>query len=113
MTDKLPTPANLRGILSALGVAGLYCFTLWRIIKRNAGNKVIECGSIALMVFFVLGALIRADVQNLPSWVIPSLGLLLFLLCLLTMVFLFSQGFNALRNRKSKPQTFHHSNHPQ
>jgi len=39
---------------------------------------------------------------NLPDWLIPSLGLLLFLLCLLTMVFLVLQGVQAIRHSKSK-----------
>jgi hypothetical protein len=38
----------------------------------------------------------------LPIWVLPSLGVLLFLLCLLTMFFLLLQGVQAIRHRKSK-----------
>ena len=81
-------------------VAVIYWLTLWRIIKGNRGNRVIECGSIALMLFFLMMLLIKF--KNLPDWVLPSLGLLLFLLCLVTMFFLFLQGIHAIRHRKSK-----------
>ena len=40
--------------------------------------------------------------SNVPDWVLPSLGLLLLLLCLLTMFFLLVQGVQAIRHRKSK-----------
>ena len=71
-------------------VAAVYWLSLWRIIKRNRGNRVIECSSIALMLAFLIMLLMKFT--NLPGWLIPSLGLLLFLLCLLTVVFLLSQG---------------------
>jgi len=81
-------------------VAVVYWSSLWRIIKGNRGNRVIEWGSIALMLFFLMMLLIR--LKNLPDWVLPSLGMLLFLLCLLTMFFLVLQGVQAMRHRKSK-----------
>jgi hypothetical protein len=40
--------------------------------------------------------------KSVPDWVLPSLGLLLFLLCLLTMFFLLLQGVQAIRHRKSR-----------
>jgi len=52
------------------------------------------------MLFFLMMLLMR--LPNLSDWVLPSLGLLLFLLCLLTMVFLLLQGVQAIRHRKSK-----------
>jgi hypothetical protein len=42
---------------------------------------------------------------NLPNWVLPSLGLLVFVLCLLTMFFLLVQGVQAIRHRKAKAAT--------
>jgi thiol:disulfide interchange protein len=96
----LPTPSGLRPIVSFLVVAVVYWLSLWRIFKGNRGNRVIECGSIALMLFFLMMLLIK--LKNLPDWVLPSLGLLLFLLCLLTMFFLVLQGVQAIRHRKSK-----------
>jgi hypothetical protein len=54
----------------------------------------------ALMLFFLMMLLIK--VTNLPDWALPSLGLLLFLLCLLAMFFLLLQVVHAIRHRKSK-----------
>jgi hypothetical protein len=96
----LPSASGVRPILSFLVVAAVYWLSLWRIIKGNRGNRVIECGSIALMLFLLMMLLIK--LTNLPEWVLPSLGLLLFVLCLLTMFFLLLQGVQAILHRKSK-----------
>lgn len=79
-------------------MAAVYWLSLWRIIKGNRGNRVIECGSITLMLLFLM--LLLMKITSLPEWVLPSLGLLLFLLCLLTMFFLLVQGVHAIRHRK-------------
>jgi hypothetical protein len=89
----------VRGVVGSLGLVLFYGFSFWRIFKGNPGNKVIECGSITLMVFVVMTALFK--VPNFPVWVLAWLGLLLFLLCLLTMFFLVQQGYRALRRRKT------------
>lgn len=89
----------VRGVVGSLGLVLFYGFSFWRIFKGNPGNKVIECGSITLMVFVVMLALFK--VPNFPVWVLACLGLLLFLLCLLTMFFLVQQGYRALRRRKT------------
>jgi hypothetical protein len=68
-------------------------------LKRDPGSKVIRCGSIALMVFVVMLALVR--IPTIPSWVLEGLGMLLLFLCILTMFFLAQQGYHALRRRKS------------
>jgi hypothetical protein len=88
----------IRGIVSGIGLVLLYGYSFWRIFKRNPENKVIECGSIALMVFAVMIALFR--IPFVPGWVLPYLGMLLFALCVLTMFFLIQQGYRALRRRK-------------
>jgi hypothetical protein len=88
----------VRGIVGSLGLVLFYGFSFWRIFNGNPGNKVIECGSITLMVFVVMLALFK--VPNFPVWVLAWLGILLFLLCLLTMFFLVQQGYRALRRRK-------------
>ena len=95
--------SSLRPIVSFLVVAVVYWLSLWRIIKGNRGNRVIECGSITLMLFFLMMLLMK--LTTLPDWVLPSLGVLLFLLCLLTMFFLVLQGVQAIRRRKSKAAT--------
>lgn len=92
--------SSLRPIMSLLVVAVVYWLSLWRIIKGNRGNRVVECGSITLMLFVLMMLLMK--LTRLPDWVLPSLGGLLFLLCLLTMFFLLLQGVQAIRHRKSK-----------
>jgi len=69
-------------------------------LKRDPGNKVIRCGTTALMVLAVMGVFIK--IPNIPSWVLGGLGMLLFFLCILTMFFLAQQGYHALRTRKSE-----------
>lgn len=84
-------------------MAVVYWLSLWRIIKGNRGNRVIECGGVTLMLAFLMMLLIK--VPTLPDWLLPSLGVLIFLLCLLTVFFLLLQGVRAIRNRKSKATT--------
>jgi len=95
--------SGLRPILSILIVAVVYFVSLWRIIKSNRGNKVIECGSIALMISLLMVVLIRFP--SLPAWLMPTLGVLLLLLCLLTIFFLVAKGIQAIRRRKSSAET--------
>ena len=95
--------SSLRSVASFLIVAAVYWVSLWRIIRGNRGNRVIECGSITLMLFFLMMLLIK--LPSLPDWVLPSLGVLLLVLCLLTMFFLLAQGVHAIRHRKLKTVT--------
>jgi hypothetical protein len=44
---------TVRGVIDILGLVLFYGFVFWRIFKGNRGNKVIECGSITLIVFIV------------------------------------------------------------
>jgi len=96
-------PSGLRSAASFLVVAVVYWLCLWRIIKGNRGNRVIECGSITLMLSLLMMLLMK--VANLPDWLLSSLGALIFLLSLLTMLFLLLQGVEAIRNRKLKAAT--------
>lgn len=89
----------VRGVVGSLGLVLFYGFSFWRIFKGNPGNRVIECGSITLMVFVVM--LVLFKVPDFPVWALAWLGLLLFLLCLLTMFFLVQQGYRALHRRKT------------
>jgi hypothetical protein len=72
-----------------LGVLALYLFAFWKIFRTHQGNRVVRCGIIALVVFAALVVLIR--LHSVPDWILSSVGLLLLLLCLLTMSFLFQQ----------------------
>jgi len=61
--------------------------------------RVIQCGSITLMLLLVMIALMR--IPHFPIDYVAWLGPALFLLCMLTMFFLFQQGYRALRHRKT------------
>jgi hypothetical protein len=89
---------NIQSVIGGVAIVAFYGFAFWRIGRQNAGNKVIECGSLTLVVMFALAALMR--VRGLPDWIAPSLGLLVLILALLTMVFLVLQGIHAIHHRK-------------
>jgi hypothetical protein len=91
-------PNIVRGLIGSIGLLLAYGYSFWRIVKRNPGNKVVECGSIALVLFFVRLALFR--IPNFPVSIIALWFFLVFLLCLLTIGFLVQQGYHALRHRK-------------
>jgi hypothetical protein len=96
----LSIASGVRPIVSFRIVAVVYWVTLWRVIKANRGNRIIECGSITLMLFFLMMLLMK--LPNVPDWALPALGLLRFLLCLLTVFFLLLQAVQAIRHRISK-----------
>ena len=91
-------PSITQGVIGGLGLIVAYGYSFWRIFKQNQGDKVIECGSITLMLFVVALALFR--IPNSPVWILDSLLFLVFLLCVLTLSFLVQQGYRALRRRK-------------
>ncbi len=95
--SKVGTFARILIVLLAYGLS------FWRIVKANRGNRVIESGIAALAVLLVTAGLAgsRAPLRA-PAWMLGTLGLLLFLLCLLTMFFWLQEGYRALRFRKSK-----------
>jgi hypothetical protein len=80
-----------------IGLFFFYAFLFWRLFKDNRGNRVIQCGSMTLMLFLVMVALMQ--IPRVPVDYVAWLGLALFLSCVLTMFFLFQQGYRALRKR--------------
>lgn len=66
---------------------------------RSPENRVIRCGGIAVVLFFVVAKL--AEIPNLPQWVFALSVSLFLLFLLLTLVFLAQQGYRALRRRKA------------
>jgi hypothetical protein len=91
--------------ISTLEKGDHYVLLLWRqhsptdARKDDPGSKVVTCGGM-----FVAGCVLLvklADDRRVPTWVLESFGVLLFVLLLLTMFFLAQQGYRALRRRKS------------
>lgn len=81
----------------SIGLFFLYTFLFWRTFKDNPGNRVIRCGSITLMLFLVMMAL--TQIPHVPFDYVAWLGPALFVICMLTMFFLFQKGYRALRNK--------------
>jgi hypothetical protein len=94
--------AHVATALRSIGLLLFYAWLFWRTFKDSRGNRVIQCGTVTLMLFFVLLALSR--IPNLPFdyvwWLWPAL----FFLCMLTMFFLLQQGYRALRHRWERKQ---------
>jgi hypothetical protein len=80
-----------------IGLFFLYAFIFWRTFKDNPGNRVIQCGSITLMLLLVILAL--TQIPHVPFDYVAWLGPALFVLCMLTMFFFFQQGYRELRER--------------
>ena len=87
-------------VARALLVFGLYAFSFWRMARRYRGDKFIEFGSFTLIAFFLVLALRR--VPTLPEWILDSLTLWMYLLCLITLGFMFQQIYRAIRNKMRK-----------
>jgi hypothetical protein len=95
----LPAKTEWPSVLRMLAVATVYWVMLWRLLKDNRGNRVIQLGSTALAVFFVL--LVAVKFTRPPDWVLHYLGLFLFTLCILTLWFVLLRVVHALRRKPS------------
>jgi len=83
------TPTDPTTVMRSIGLFLFYAFIFWRLFKGNRGNRVIQCGSITLMLFLAMIA--RMRVPYFPVDLVAWLGPALFLLCMLTMFFLFQR----------------------
>jgi hypothetical protein len=70
-----------QSFLQGLVAVGFYAFAVWRLARANRGNKVLECARVSLLLVFVCGALSKL---NVPNWLLESLGLLMLLMCFVT-----------------------------
>src|SRR5262249_21121449 len=89
--------ANTLSVARSIGLFLFYAFMFWRLFKDSRGNRVIQCGSITLILCMLMLALTR--IPNIPIDYLAWLGPALFLLCMLTMFFLFQQGYRAVRKK--------------
>jgi hypothetical protein len=91
--------------MSTLQKGDHYVLVLWGQSRSpssspdNPGNKVIKYGSLFVAGIVLVGGLIQDD--KIPTWVFASLGVVLFVLFVLTMFFLAQQAYRALRRRQS------------
>lgn len=105
----LPGCAKILGIMTAadgshLGTLGrslpvfvLYGLFFWRTFKRNPGNRLIECGSITVIVFLALIPMTAGG--SVPGWLFGAWLILTVFLCLATLFFLLQRMRRALARR--------------
>jgi len=60
VTARIP-PLQWQNLLRGLFVLAFYAFALWRLVRTNRANKVIECASIAILLIFVFGILSKIE----------------------------------------------------
>ena len=83
----------------------IYGLFFWRVFKRNPRNRLIECGSITLIIFLAMLPIISSD--DAPDWLFGSCLILLVLLCFATLFFLFQRMFRALARRSNEAKGDH------
>ena len=83
------------GVLIFVG----YGLFFWRTFRSNPGNRLIECGSITLIVFLAFMAMIASKALDDPGWLFGAWLILTLLLCFATLFFLFQRVFRALVRR--------------
>jgi hypothetical protein len=81
-------------------VFAFYAFYIWRIIKKNRGDRLIEFGSITLLSLLLVLALKKFSAT--PDWLLNSLELFMYLMCLLALGFMFQQSYRAIRRKLAK-----------
>lgn len=86
-----------RGIFGGVIAILFYGLSFWRIFKNNRGSRIVECGTLTIMVLVTLAFLMK--IVDLPDWAFGLFLLLLFLLCMLTLFFVAQRGYYALRRR--------------
>ena len=89
----------LPGIAGAIAATLLYGLSFWRIVRKNRGNKVVECGIMAIMVTLATAFLLKY--VDLPDWALVAFIVLLLLLCMATLFFVAQRAYCALRSRKA------------
>jgi hypothetical protein len=91
---------QLRTVGGALLIFVFYGLFFWRIFKSNPGNRLIEGGSITLIVFLAMIPINSAG--NVPDWLFGAWLFLIVLLCFATLFFLFQRMFRALVRRSGQ-----------
>jgi hypothetical protein len=64
----------------------LYGLFFWRLLKGKPGNRLVECGSLTLIVFLAMIPINSAG--EIPDWLFGAWIILIVLLCFATLFFL-------------------------
>jgi hypothetical protein len=78
----------------------LYGLFFWRLFKNNPGNRLVECGSITLIVFLAMVTINKTD--SVPDWLFGAWLILILLLCAATLFYLFQRMFRAVARRSNQ-----------
>jgi hypothetical protein len=90
-------------VLRASLSLAFYGAFLWRMTKKYRGDKFIAFGNLTVMSLVLV--LVLGKLPFIPDWLLSSLELLTYLLCLLTLGFLFQQAYQAIRMKIAKHHT--------
>jgi hypothetical protein len=90
---------TLQTFLRGLIVTAIYAFATWRVVATSRGNRVIECGVISLILVFAEGFATRS---NALDWVLESFGVLMLLMCFLTVALFARECYQGIRQRLGK-----------
>lgn len=76
-------------VIAGFGVIAGYLAFFWRIFKQNPGNRLIECGALALIVFMAMVPLSRIPglTDHMPDWIFMLWIILVILLSFSTLFF--------------------------
>jgi phosphoglycerol transferase MdoB-like AlkP superfamily enzyme len=88
-----------QNIGGGLCVFSFYSLYLWQLFKSNPDNRVIECGSMTLVVFLALVHFCKPG--KLPDWVFMHWLILTVLLCFTTLFFVVQRMYRALCRHKN------------
>jgi hypothetical protein len=91
---------HFRSVGGGLLVFGLYGLFFWRLFKGNPGNRLMESGSITLIVFLAMIPINSAG--DVPDWLFGAWIVLIILLCFATLFFLLQRMIRAV-SRRSNP----------
>ncbi len=92
-------PGAITSFLVGVFIFLTYGTVFWRMLRSNRGNKPIELGAIALIVFL---AFIPLSKLGVPDWLVASWGILVIVLCFATLFFVVQWFYRELRHRSEK-----------
>jgi hypothetical protein len=84
-------------VLSAVTLPAIYCWVFWRVARRNAGSKVMECAAIAGTLF--MGTFAAMNIPGCPVWVPASLALLGMVVGCAMLFFILKNAYLMLRGK--------------
>ena len=78
----------------------MYASFVWRMMRKNRGDRFIEFASLTVLGFLLLVWLKRLPIT--PDWVFGFLAVLTYCLCVLALIYMFQQIYRAIRKKLIK-----------